>query len=120
MGDEEVRGAATAAENSFIYCLIMEVTRRWPGEPGYVAPLNGGGDLVWALPLALSHCPAGLSSRGGNKINKEAQSIKGVKVLRGRKGIGRDAKRAPSLDSPHEFEVKTFCACLLSPLLATW
>ena len=109
-----------AAENSFICCFIMEVTRRWPGLGHYV-PFErrwGFGDWVWALPLALSHCPEGLSSRGESKTNKHNPQ-------RGERDEGEERNRkghkARSLsDSPHEFEVKTFCACLLFPLLATW
>lgn len=44
-----------AAENSFLYCLIMEVTMKWPGGPvlATVAPLKGGGDLGIRFGLCL-------------------------------------------------------------------
>lgn len=39
--------------------LIREEMRSWRGDPDSASPglLKGGGDLLWALPLALGCCP---------------------------------------------------------------
>lgn len=65
---------------------------------GTMSPLKGGGDLGIGSGLCL--WPSATALRVCHHVEKAKQIStihKGVKEMRGRKGIGRDTKRAPSL-----------------------